>query len=87
VGSGAGLDGVGLLATEEGGAIVLVRLRVATRDGEGSIGQRRASGVAGAPRARHGVQEVAQVVRVRAGDVETNVEVAGLEALGDAAEA
>ena len=38
---GAGLDGIGLLAAEEGGAIVLVALRIAAGDGEGQRGRQR----------------------------------------------
>ena len=37
-GGGAGLDGVGLLAAEEGGAVVFVALRIAAGEGEGEQG-------------------------------------------------
>ena len=38
VSGGAGLDGVGLLAAEEGGTVVLVALRVAAGEGESGVG-------------------------------------------------
>ena len=38
---GAGLDGIGLLAAEESGAVVLVALRIAAGDGEGERRRRR----------------------------------------------
>ena len=38
---GAGLDGIGLLAAEESGAIVLVALRIAAGDGERAITERK----------------------------------------------
>ena len=37
---GAGLDGIGLVGAVEGGAIVLIALRIARGDGEGGIGER-----------------------------------------------
>jgi hypothetical protein len=84
---GAGLDGIGLLAAEEGGAIVLDALRIAAGDGEGSVGERRwrASGVSrGSPQP---LQEVEQVVGVLPRCIATDDEVNGAVALGDAFEA
>src|SRR5262249_1082545 len=68
---GAGLDGVGLLAAEQGGAVVLVALRVAAGEGKGERGR---PGRAGGRRAQ-AVQEVKQVLRVLPGDVEADDEV------------
>lgn len=67
---GAGFDGVGLLAAEEGGTIVFVALRIAAGDenGEG----RRASGASRG--SGEGVQEVQQVVGVLAGGIEADDE-------------
>jgi len=43
-GGGAGFDGVGLLGTEEGGAVVLVALGIAAGDGHGEPGRVSARG-------------------------------------------
>ena len=81
-GGGAGLDGVGLLAAEEGGAVVLVALRIAA--GEGERERRRR---AWRRRRRPSVQEVEEVVGILAGGVEADDEVERAVALGDAFEA
>src|SRR5262245_16222626 len=62
-GAGAGLDGVGLLGSEDALAIVLVALRVAAGDGEG-----------GAVEAEP-LQPGEEVVGIGTGDVESDVEV------------
>src|SRR5262245_38172096 len=69
-GGSARLDGVGLVAAEEGGAVVLVALRVAAGQGQG---QRRAQAV----------EEVQEVVGVLAGGVEADDEQARAMAAGD----
>ena len=69
-GGGAGLDGVGLVAAEEGGAVVLVALGVAAGQGQG---ERRAQPA----------EEVEEVVGVLAGGVEANDEQARAVAAGD----
>jgi len=71
VGSGAGLDGVGLLAAEQGGAVVLVPLGVA--HGEDEVGAGDAGGgVLGA--GAELLEEVQEVVGVGAGGVEADDE-------------
>jgi len=80
---GAGLDGIGLLGAEQGGAVVFVALRIAAGDGE--AGEPEGVG----PRSGRGaerMQEVEEVVGVLAGGVEADDEVDGAEALGDAFE-
>ena len=73
-GGGAGLDGIGLLAAEEGGAVVLVALRIAAGEGEGAT----AGGVGGVGGGvAELVEEVQQVVGVLAGGVEADDEVDG----------
>ena len=68
--SGLGLDGIGLLAAEEGGAVVFVALRIAAGDGEGALGRQQ-----GDARERgEAVQEVQEVVGVLPGDVEADGE-------------
>src|SRR5262245_8674579 len=67
---GAGLDGVGLVAAEDGGAVVLVALRVAAGQGQG---ERRAQAA----------QEVEEVVGILAGGVEADDEEARAVAAGD----
>ena len=79
-GGGAGLHGIGLLAAEERGAVVLVALRIAARDRHGDSGRLRA----GSP---DRVQEVQQVVGVLPGGVESDDELDAPVALGDAFEA
>ncbi len=66
---GAGFDRIGLLAAEEGGAVVLVALRIAAGDGEGGVDNSTLEGV----------QEVQQVVGILVGNVETHGEVDGAE--------
>jgi hypothetical protein len=72
---GPGLDGIGLLAAEEGSAIVLVALRIAAGG--------TASGRPAVVRARRekAVQEVEQVVGVLAGGVQADEEMDGALAL------
>jgi hypothetical protein len=60
-----GLDGVGLLVAEESGAVVLVALRIAARDGE--AGPTGKSG-------RQAMEEVEQVVGILPGGVEADAE-------------
>ena len=79
----AGLDGIGLLGAEEGGAVVLVALRIAAGDGEGARRQ-RVCRVSGGSAER--MQEVEEVVGVLAGGVEPDDEVDKAVALGDAFE-
>jgi hypothetical protein len=68
---GAGLDGVGLLAPEESGAVVFIALGVAAGDGDGDLGDgaRALPGLAGEL-----VEEVEEVIGVRAGGVEADGE-------------
>ena len=80
---GAGFDGIGLLAAEESGAIVFVALRIAAGDGDGGV----ATAAKRPTRRAEAVQEVEQVVGILAGGVETDDEVDGAVALGDAFEA
>src|SRR5262249_41659541 len=77
-----GLDRVGLLMAEDGGPVVLVALRIAAGDANGP---RRAGGVrdGGAPP----VQEVEQVVSVRAGRIEAQDEQTPAAPRGDRFEA
>src|SRR5262249_15956397 len=86
---GAGLHGVGLLAAEEGGAVVLVALGIAARQGEGERGGRsRSRGVGGAcGRTAEAVHEVEQGLRIRPGGMEADDEVTGAVLLVDAFEA
>ena len=63
----AGFERIGLVGTEQSGAIVFVALRIAAGDGEGRSFRAR--------RVRKGLQEVQQVVGVLTGGIETNVEV------------
>jgi hypothetical protein len=79
-GGGAGLDGVGLLAAAEGGAVVLVALGVAARHGDRGV--RDGTGV------RVGligelVEEVEEVISVLAGGVEADGEGGAGVAPGD----
>ncbi len=75
----AGLDGIRFFGAEQGGAIVLVALRVAARDGDAGAAER---GDVRPPRGQP-VQEVQQVVGVLAGGVETDDKGDGGVALGD----
>jgi hypothetical protein len=70
---GAGFDGIGLLAAEEGGAVVFVALRIAAGDDEGRVGELTLERV----------QEVQQVVGILPGDVEAHCEVDGAELADD----
>jgi hypothetical protein len=80
VGGGAGLDGVGLLGPEEGGAVVLVPLGVAAGDGDDGLGDgtRPLIRVPGEV-----VEEVEEVVGVLPGGVEADDEGDGRVAPGD----
>ena len=85
--AGAGLDGIGLLAAEESGTVVLVALRIATRDGERGVGERRWRACCVSRWSLESMQEVEEVVGVLPGGVEADDEVNGAVALGDAFEA
>src|SRR5262249_48532672 len=77
--SGAGLGGMGLLVAEEGGAIVLVALRIAAGDEEGepsSVRRWRRAGRVGKG-VSEAVDEVQEVVGVLAGGIEADDEVNG----------
>ena len=78
-----GLDGIGLLAAKESGAVVFVALRIAAGEGE-----REGGGAARGVRGRPGeaVEEVEQVVGVLPGRVEADDEQHGPMPLGDAFE-
>ena len=78
----AGLDGIGLLAAEDGGAIVFVALRIAARDTPRHLRARRASAGRGA-RAGKRVQKVQQVVGILAGGVEADDKVDAAVAVHD----
>jgi hypothetical protein len=83
-GAGAGLDGVGLLAAEQGGAVVLVALGIAEGDADAGVGE------GASLRAGGGVelgQEADEVVGVLAGGVEADGEVDGGMGGGEAGEA
>src|SRR5262249_13283818 len=69
---GAGLDGVGLVAPKEGRPVVLVALGIAAGEGE-RTGCRRAGGRRVGP--GQPVQEVEEVVGIRAGGIEADDEV------------
>src|SRR5262249_56392811 len=81
---GARGDRVGLPGAEDGGAVVLVALRIAAGDGEGEPGG-RGERVGG--RGRQPVEEVEEVLGVLAGGVQADDEVGGRVALGDALQA
>ena len=72
------------MAAEEGGAVVLVALRIATGQTEGEGGRRRGNRVAGRSEA---VQEMDQVLGVLAGSIEADEEVHGAALLGQVVEA
>ena len=71
-GGGGALGGIGLLVAEDGGAIVLIALRIAAGNGPG-LGQP--------------VQEGEQVVGIAAGNVEAEVEVDRAVLLDDGSQA
>src|SRR6516162_792095 len=65
---GAGLDGIGLLVAEERGAVVFIALWIAAGDTDGRD-------LIPARRAREGVQEVQQIVRILPRGIESDDEV------------
>jgi hypothetical protein len=81
---GASLDGVGLLRAEQGGAVVLVALRVATGEGDVGVGD-GASGLAGS--AIQLRQEVEEIIGVLSGGIEAADEGDGGVSSGDGSEA
>lgn len=79
--AGAGLDRIGLLVAKEGGAVVLVALRIAGRKAERGAGEGSGRGCLQA------LQVVLQVVGILPGGVEADDEVHRVFALGDGLEA
>jgi len=81
---GAGFDGIGLLAAEEGGSVVLVTLRIAAREGQVQCSRRdrRVVPVALLVPAKL-VEEVDQIVGVLPGGIESNVKAARRMAASD----
>ncbi len=80
-GGGAGLDGIGLVGSEKGGAVVFVALGIAAGDGEGEGRDGVGVGLA------ESVEEVEEVVGVLAGGVESDDEQHGSLPQGDAFQA
>jgi hypothetical protein len=84
VGGGAGLDGIGLLAAEQGGAVVLVALRIAAGQGEVGVGEGAGLRCGAAAEA---LEEVQEVVGVLSGGIDADGEGDGGVASGDGLEA
>jgi hypothetical protein len=75
-----GLDGIGLVAGKEGGAIVLVALRIAT--GDGDVGMGDGTSILCVLLAEL-LEEVQEVVGILSGGIESDVEVDRIMPLGD----
>src|SRR5262249_48023074 len=87
---------IGLLVAEQGGAVVLVALRITAGESQHRVGERRGvrwsirgvgAACAGARRGSEGVQKMQQVVGVLSGGVETDDQVDGAVTLDNVFEA
>jgi hypothetical protein len=77
------LDGIGLLAAEQGGAIVLVALRIAAGDGDVGMGQGMGLLIGSGAEL---LEEVQEIVGVLSGGIKADVEGDDVVSLGDAFE-